>query len=286
MANYYSFVTSLPDISFEAVTSSLSVSVLKQECTNVLSERDQRLLNLYFLRFDNQNILFLLSGKEDKVNSNGVFTTEELKEYIKEVQEVENPKDTDIPSYFAKFITAYLSETPIFENLLWEDQLATLYYQYAIEEGTLLISAWFRLNLNINNIFAVLKGRELKMEIETIVVGGNEVAEALRTSSQTDFGLPQIIEYYPSLVRITEEPNLREREYKTDLFKWNWLQENTFFEYFSVDKVFTYLLQVELIERWSTLDMERGKEFFSKLVTEMTRQASDKLKEVNDILTR
>jgi hypothetical protein len=124
------------------------------------------------------------------------------------------------------------------------------------------------------------------MDLHTVIVGNNEVADALRTSSLMDFGLNHIIDYYPQTVSISEEPHLQEREYKLDLFKWDWLEEHTFFEYFSIDKVFAYLLQVGMIERWANLDAEKGKLFFNKMVEEMTRQASEKLKEVNALLTK
>lgn len=286
MGTYYSFVAGLPDISLETIQSPLTVATLKEEFYREISSGDQQLLNLFFLKYDNKNLLSLLENKNTEINSNGVYSLEEWKEYIKEVQEVENPQISDIPSYYAKFISAYLAEQPIFENLLWEDQLSVLYYEYAIKKGTPFISQWFELNLNLNNILAGLKARELKIDLGTVIVGDNEVAEALRTSSQMDFGLNQIIDYYPQIVRINEEPHLQEREYKLDLFKWNWLEEHTFFEYFSIEKVFAYLLEVDMIERWLELDPEKGKLFFSKMVQAMTKQASDKLKEVNDVLTR
>lgn len=286
MSDYYSLVAGLPDVSLETIQSPLTVATLKEEFYREISSKDQQLLNLFFLQYDNRNILLLLKDKDAQINPNGNYSSEEWNEYIKEVQEVDNPQVSDIPSYFAEFISAYLAEQPLFENLLWEDQLSVLYYDYAIQKGTPFISEWFLLNLNLNNILAGLKARELKMDLQNVIVGDNEVADALRTSSQMDFGLNQIIDYYPQIVRINEEPHLQEREYKIDLFKWNWLEEQTFFEYFSIEKVFAYLLQVNMVERWMQLDAEKGKLFFNKMVQEMTRQASDKLKEVNDVLTR
>lgn len=285
MSNYYSFVAGLPDVSLETIQSSFTVAGLKEEFYREISSKDQKLLNLFFLQYDNVNVLSLLKNMDAEINPNGVYSIKDWKEYIKEVQEVDDLQISDIPNYFAKFISAYLTEQPMFENLLWEDQLSVLYYDYAKKQGTPFISEWFLLNLNLNNILAGIKGRELKMDLETVIVGNSEVADALRTSSQMDFGLNQVIDYYPQIIRINEEPHLQEREYKLDLFKWNWLEEQTFFEYFSIDKVFAYLLQVNMIERWMQLDVEKGKLFFNRMVQEMTCQASDKLKEVNDTLT-
>ena len=286
MGNYYSFVAGLPDVSLETIQSPLTVAGLKEEFYYEISFADRQVLNLFFLQYDNQNILSLLKDEDSKISPNGVYSSEEWEEFIREVRETDNPKVSDIPAYFAEFVSAYLSEQPIFENLLWEDQLSALYYKYAIEKGSPFISKWFELNLNLNNILAGLKARELKLDLNNIILGDNEIADALRSSSQVDFGLSQQIDYYPKIVRINEEPHLQEREYKLDLFKWNWLEEHTFFDYFSIEKVFTYLLEVDMIERWTKLDVEKGKLFFNKMVEEMTKQASDKLKEINNTLTK
>ena len=286
MGSYYSFIAGLPEVSLENIQSPLMVETLKEDFFQEISSNDKSLLNLFFLQYDNRNILSLLKNKDAEINPNAVYSLEEWLEYIKEIQEDNNPKVRDIPAYFSDFVSAYLAELPIVENLLWEDQLSALYYEYAIKKGTPFISEWFELNLNLNNILAGLKARELKLDLNSIIVGDNEITDALRTSSQSDFGLNQLIDYYSQIVRINEEPHLQQREYKLDLFKWNWLEEHTFFEYFSIDKVFAYLLQVNMIERWMNLDVEKGKLFFNKMVEEMTKQASDKLKEVNDTLTR
>lgn len=57
-----------------------------------------------------------------------------------------------------------------------------------------------------------------------------------------------------------------DRERKIDLLKWNWLDEESFFNYFTIERIFVFLLQLEMIERWISLDKEKGKELFKAMI--------------------
>jgi hypothetical protein len=111
------------------------------------------------------------------------------------------------------------------------------------------------------------------------IVGDNEVAEALRTSNARDFGLSDEVEYLPELQRIAEETDLMVREKKIDLLKWKWLEEQTFFKTFDIESVYAYLLKLEMIERWVTLDKETGDKTFREIVGAMKKGSLNTLNE-------
>ena len=69
------------------------------------------------------------------------------------------------------------------------------------------------------------------------------------------------------------------REKKIDLLKWNWLEENTFFKTFDIESVFAYLLKLEMIERWVTLDKDAGEKTFRSLVKGMKKGSVSALEE-------
>ena len=79
------------------------------------------------------------------------------------------------------------------------------------------------------------------------------------------------LEYFEQLVRINDTVDLVEREKKIDLLKWNWMEDNTFFNYFTIEKIFVFLMKLEMIERWISLDKEK--------VNELLRQLFDQLKD-------
>ena len=132
--------------------------------------------------------------------------------------------------------------------------------------GNKFVSAWFEFNLNINNILVAFTCRKFKWDIASNIVGNTEVCEALRTSSARDFGLSGEVDVFESLVKISEITELVEREKKLDALRWNWMEETTFFDYFTVERLFVFLLQLEMIERWISLDKEKGSQLFRSII--------------------
>ena len=141
------------------------------------------------------------------------------------------------------------------------------------------IRNWFELNLNINNMLTAITCRKYGFDKAEYIVGNNEVAEAIRTSNARDFGLGDAVDYLPDLQRIAEEPDLMAREKKVDLLKWKWLDDNTFFKTFDIESVFAYLLKLEMIERWVTLDRVTGEKTFREIVGAMKKGSDNALEE-------
>ena len=268
MTNYYCLVTGLPELSLEDGKLSYTVSNFKTEIYPQLSKADKKLVDLFYLKFDNRNLLALLKDKEASVDTSlGNYSAEELLSVITSFKEEADP-DKKFPLYFYEFAELYLN-TPDEERLGMEDKLYGFYYNYAIKCGNKFISTWFELNLDVNNILAAMAARKYKMEVAKVPVGDNFVAEALRTSNARDFGLADDLEYFDQLVRINDTVDLVEREKKIDLLKWNWMEDNTFFNYFTIEKIFVFLMKLEMIERWVSLDKEKGNELFRQLIDQL-----------------
>ena len=79
-------------------------------------------------------------------------------------------------------------------------------------------------------------------------------------------GLNDLLTYFEPMQRIVEIEELVEREKKVDLLKWKWLDEESFFNYFTVERIFVFLLQLEMIERWISLDKEKSSELFRQMI--------------------
>ena len=268
MTNYYCLVTGLPELSLEDGKLSYTVANFKTEIYPELSKSDKKLIDLFYLKFDNQNLLALLKDKEAVVDTSlGNFSADELLGVIASFKE-ETAPDKKFPSYFYEFAELYLN-TPEEERFGLEDKLHGFYYHYAMKCGNKFVSEWFELNLNVNNILAAMAARKYKMDVTKVSVGTNMVAEALRTSNARDFGLADDLEYFEQLTRINDTVDLVEREKKIDLLKWNWMDDNTFFNYFTIERIFVFLMKLEMIERWVSLDKEKGNEMFRKLIDQL-----------------
>ena len=268
MTNYYCLVTGLPELSLEDGKLSYTVANFKTEIYPELSKSDKKLIDLFYLKFDNQNLLALLKDKEAVVDTSlGNFSAEELLGVIASFKE-ETAPDKKFPSYFYEFAELYLN-TQEEERFGLEDKLHGFYFHYAMKCGNKFVSEWFELNLNVNNILAAMAARKYKMDVTKVSVGTNMVAEALRTSNARDFGLADDLEYFEQLTRINDTVDLVEREKKIDLLKWNWMDDNTFFNYFTIERIFVFLMKLEMIERWVSLDKEKGNEMFRKLIDQL-----------------
>ena len=264
MSAYYYLVAGLPDISLDDGKLSYSVESFKSEIYPDLSVKDQHLIDLFYLQFDNENLLSLLRNKDTALQRTGRFTADDLLHVIEAVREGDAP-DTKYPPYFYEFVSQYFTLTP--EDLYRaEDLLASAYFSYAMQCGNKFISSWFEFNLNINNIQAAFAARKYKMDVPSVIVGQTEVCELLRTSNARDFGLNDLLTYFEPLQRIVEIEELVEREKKVDLLKWKWLEEESFFNYFTIERIFVFLLQLEMIERWISLDKEKGSELFRQMI--------------------
>lgn len=262
---YYYLVAGLPELTLEDSKLSYTVADFKAELYPDLSDEDKKLIDLFYLKFDNANVLKLLKDKDATIDPRGNYSAEELAEFISSLKEGDEIVDAMFPSYLSTFISEYFNATAE-DDFLHEDRLAALYYEYAMKCKNKFVSSWFAFNLTMNNILVALTARKFKMDIAPLIVGDTEVCEALRTSGARDFGLTGEVDFLDQLVKISETEELVEREKKIDQLRWNWMEEATFFNYFTVERLFVFLLQLEMIERWISLDKEKGNQLFRSII--------------------
>ena len=266
--NYYCLVAGLPDIDLEDNKLTFTIADFKEEIWPQMSDGDAALMKSFFTKFDNQNLLRYLKDKEAIFDERGNFPKEELEEALELIIESGNSKNGNIPPYFKVFVEEFWNvEQADIEDIKWENRLTELYYQWAMKCGSSMISNWFEFKLNLNNILAAYSCRKHHVEVE--VVGDNEVAENIKTSRQRDFGLTGIIDDLDVFQSLAEETDIFEREKKIDLLKWQWLEEQIFFKYFSIERVFAYLIKLDIIERWISLNPEQGEKKFREMINSL-----------------
>lgn len=265
MGKYYYLVAGLPKLALEDNKLSYTVADFKEDIYPALTVADKKLVSLFFLQYDNANVLKLLKDKEAAIDGRGVFSAEELNEYILRLKEGDRIENSMFPAYLSTFMSEYFTN-PVEENFLLENRLAALYYAYAMECKNKFVSSWFAFNLTVNNILVALAARKYKMELSSVIVGDTEVCEALRTSNARDFGLTGEVDCMEQLMKISEISELVEREKKIDQLRWNWMEEATFFDYFTIERLFVFLLQLDMVERWMVLDKEKGNLLFRNII--------------------
>ena len=229
-------------------------------------------MDLFYLKFDNQNLISLLKDKEAPVKTEGTLTGEELLALIETVRNGDIP-DKKYPAYLSEFVSQYINLAS--EDLYKaEDLLASLYYQYAMSCKNQFISEWFEFNLNVNNILSAYTARKYKLDVASVIVGNTPACEQLRTSNARDFGLGDTIDYMDQVQRISETEELVERERKIDTLKWKWLEEQSFFYYFTIERIFVFLMFLDMTERWISLDKQKGYELFRQMIENLKEEIS------------
>ncbi len=269
---YYYFVAGLPDFSFDSTKLPFTVSEFKEILYEELKPYDKKLIDKYFLEADKENLLKLLSDKEAEIKKTSVFSREEMLSTIESIKKEEELKNKDIPNIFEIFIKQWLKEDAESENTNWENLLTALYMDYGTEVKNTLVSQWFTLNLNIGNLLAAIYSRKYGLEVKQVVVSNNPIANTIRANANSrDFGLEQELDYYDAILKISEETDIYERERKIDKFRWDWLEENTVFDYFNIEYLFAYLCKLQILERWVQLNAEEGERVFRELIANMKK---------------
>lgn len=254
---YHCLIAGLPDLFFQENKKPIQLSDFVEELKKTLSEKDYLLVRLLFLPIDNENWLNLLT-KKDEFKIGGNYTQEFLEEQIKEPTEVEE--------YLMEFANSYKKEIPIFSNLSWTDQLTNLYSDYVLSFENEYIIKYFKFQLDINNILTALNCRENNLNTEKYLIGKNSVTDILQKNKSADFGLKSEFENIDEVLQIWSEKNILEREKKTDQMFWDFIENESFFHYFTIEKIIAFLLKLKIVERWLKLDKETGNQFFKKLL--------------------
>lgn len=273
MGNYYYLIASLPDIELSDTQPGYGLQEMREQCDEQLSPLDQKLMQQYFyLRQDCKNLVKLLKNPDAEVELTGNYSMEQYKDLITSAQEL-NFNVHRFPSFMSIFARefSYNKDT---KGYFPEDELLYQFYNYAITTSTnKFIRKWYQLNLDITNILTAMLARKQGWNVSDFIKGDGEVQEMIRENKTKDFDLTHEFDYVKELIKIVDEEDPVQKEKMMDAFRWLWLDEQTFFEPFSIEAVFAYCCKLEMQHRWAKLDVEQGKETFKKIIDDLRGEA-------------
>ena len=287
MGNYYYLIAGLADIGLDDSRAPMSVESFRTEVYDALDAADRKVMDMLLMENDCRNLLSLLTSAdtalaEPSTNSlrthseptpllEGLFSQEQIEELVACVK-AQDRCPAGIPQFMYRFVQEYLDESWREYAAFAEDRLWRLFYEYAMSSDNEFVRKWYEFNLDLNNILSAITARTYKLDMQKVIVGDNATAQALRTSGARDWGLSQELDFFDDVVRLLDEDDLAQRERKTDLLRWRWLEDNTFFNYFTVERLFSYMVRLGMVERWSSLDKEEGQKLFRKLIGDLKEQ--------------
>lgn len=287
MSDYHYIISGLPDISLDEGKAPLTRAQFMTDVYEHLSAPDLKLMDLLLLENDCRNLLDILQNDRarqdasstgyadvhDSLDSTtkGLFSQAQLEELIDLVKN-QDRCPSGVPEFMYRFVEEWMDGSWKEVAGFAEDSLWSLFYEYAMQSGNEFVDSWYGFNLDLNNIQTAVTARKYGFDIQKVIVGDNETAHALRTSGARDWGLSQELDYFDDVMKLTEEPDLAQREHKTDVLRWRWLEDNTFFNYFSVERLFSYMVRLGMVERWTALDREKGQQLFRELIGSLKDQ--------------
>lgn len=265
--NYYSLVAGLKEYALEADNKGFDAREIIETIRCELSSGDRRTLELFYGSCDVANLIGLRSGKTN-FSPLGNFSREELEQALE--------CKFRLPSYLADVVAAYadpegeeaerMDMTRPFERNLYES-----YYRACAASKCRFLREWSDFDRTLRNVCAAYSARRSGVAPETVVVGHDDITDSLSRSSASDFGLKGELEYLDDVVAaVSDERNLLEKERKIDRIRWRMSDELAISNYFDMAAILSYLVKVNLVERWFSLDEATGRRLYDKLLTTLS----------------
>ncbi|MBQ2033188.1 MAG: DUF2764 family protein [Alistipes sp.] len=264
--NYYCLVAGLREYTLDADTKGFDAKEIVDEILEELSTADAAAVRLLYGYYDCENIIALRAGRA-AYNPLGNIAREQLENELKQ--------PALLPEAVARVVRAYnepegewaegLDMTHSFEKAIF-----TAYYAECAASKCRFLREWAEFDRTLRNVAAAAVARTLDRTIDGVTVGGGDVVEQLHRSSAADFGLRGELAYIDAVIAaVNDEQNLVEKEHKIDLVRWDYAAELSSFDYFNINAVLSYLVKINIVARWSLLDVKRGREMLERLMTEL-----------------
>lgn len=266
--NYYCLVAGLPDIVPDDKKLHFTSVQLREYLREELHPEDFGMVELFYLPWDHDNLLNICFRKEKGWDERGNFAREAL-EHLVDKKQFDLMDTSVFPPYFLEYIELFHDEEEeitwasgsTFLTKAWFDHLGNFPNPFVNQVGTY--------KLNMGNIMLALNGRKHGIHVEDFLLGSDDVTHALRKSRSRDFGLSTEISDIEEIVQIFEIENILDRELRIDNHFWHYLDEISFFNYFTAEKVLAFVLKLFIAERWFVLEKEKGQQMFSRLLAEL-----------------
>jgi len=266
--NYYCLVAGFPDLIPDDKKLHFSSVELRNYLHEELHPADFELVKLFYLPWDHENIINLVFETEFEWDRRGNYSRETLEQFVDKKQ-LELIDSSEFPSYLIDFIEFFHDDEEEFPKTAAIKFLTEGWYKTLVESGNSFVTKFAEFRQNMANIILALNGRKHDIPFEEAIIGDDEVTHALKRSKARDFGLANEINDIETIVQIFEIENILDRELKLDNHTWQFIDEATFFNYFTIEKVLGLVQKIFIVERWFELDKEKGQQIFNRLLEEI-----------------
>ncbi|PID93392.1 MAG: hypothetical protein CSA95_07915 [Bacteroidetes bacterium] len=260
--NYYCLIAGLPEIQPDQNKVGFSLVEFKKELEEQLTAEDFELVKQLFAPYDNKNLLNLLQKRAFEENIPANYTQQELSEELREPGLLNN--------YLSEFIRRVQQDEALADQpVKMENLLTQVYYEEVMKGKNPFLSQWFEFDLTLRNILTALSCKKHGLPVEEQLIGNTEINKTMARSSSKDLGIAVEIPEIERIVQIFETQELMQREKSYDLLRWEWLEKNTTFNYFSIEVILSYVIRLMIVDRWIKLDHQTGTAMFKRLLNDI-----------------
>ncbi|MFR9649945.1 MAG: DUF2764 family protein [Rikenellaceae bacterium] len=260
---YYSLVAGLVEYSFDSELKGFDPKSIIEEILEGITEEDAVAVKLLYTYYDCLNLAALRAGRR-AYNILGNIPSSELEQMLLLAE--------GLPEEIAKVLKAYAHDEAAGEvdlNLSFESNLFAAYYAVCESSKVSFLREWSQTERNIRNVVAALTARQMDTPVEGVLVGDGDIVEQISRSSAADFGLRGELSYIDALISaVGDDSNLLDKESRIDNIKWAEATELATFDYFGIGAVLSYLVRLNIVARWSELNVTKGREMFERLVSQ------------------
>ncbi|MBD78656.1 MAG: hypothetical protein CL840_07040 [Crocinitomicaceae bacterium] len=259
--NYYGLVSGLQNL-VVGKKDDLSPADFRDFLSAQLLPEDYYQLLLLYYKYDNQNFTEAYF-KTNEFNSNGNLSEEELGGIFK------NKYSEDI--YFSVLLDKIDLEQNNLTRFELEHILTQHYYDFVAENGIDFLVRWSEFELTLQNLTVVYALRNLKIDDDNqFIKGGYFSGLELKRINVADLD-----RQYPHLKRKYEALEITDpiqRKLKVDQIKWDFLDENSFFQYFTIEKILAYTIKLNHLEVWKEIDNNEGSILLDNYVQQVNNE--------------
>ncbi|MBN1308234.1 MAG: DUF2764 family protein [Chitinispirillaceae bacterium] len=270
-SNYYYFIAGLPDLLLDEGKVSTTCIDFAVEAQEQLSPEDFARFNLLRLPFDNDNLVGLIEKKEREADKRGLIDEEDLAAGLK--------FPDALPHYMQCFLEAFHENRPPHPGLTVADQLAWFFHEEMAQQQCTFIRDWYAFDLQVRNVVTAINCRRNLAHLDALatdrdkaaavlLIGRDDVAEALLRSNAPDFGLSAQLPWIDRLLGLSRGKTL-EFEKGIDTLRWDTLNDMTTASYFQAETIYAFYIKLIIVERWRALDPVIGRERLDKLLEEL-----------------
>jgi len=266
MREYHFLISSLPELSFEKKSLPFTLDFFYKELEYYLHPIDYKTVCYLRCETDSYNLLNLLAENDKPFKTDGNFTREELETEIK--------SPNKLPQCLSNFIDYYTKSNKSKNYASLEKQLFNMHYNYLINSENLFIRKWFSFDLNIKNILAHVVSELLETNPGDEMIGDQAAIDEILFYRSKNFDLNHRIPNYKKFLQLINQKDILEKEKQIDKFKWDYLDEITLFNYFTLEVILSYIIKLKIIQRWEEMDAEKGMSQLNTFINELQNPIS------------